>query len=327
MRIKLLLLSSLIYSSSTYAIEYTQKSNIKIVKNYKGESGVYLKGQSCASLKEEAENIRQWAASIGESTTEKVRCDCNAIAKTNCVLDVKGIAPKILKQFQFKRPDISGPNCWNTSLVAAKILPHARYTTPEEMNYWMNSPLCKERDSMDEVRPGDVIAIRDKANGEVHGFTYLSNKMAFSKNGFHRSSPYTLQDTKGVFDVYGVAPECQKITGTSDSCKMRGNIYKCESWDSFWEKNKKHMSKDSSVDKVIDQMACYTSSVLFNADKKSIKGMGVVTDTIDAIQELALSNLNEASTVSEAEKIYWERAQYRVAALKVQIEDIIFSPY
>ena len=61
----------------------------------------------------------------------------------SCNLDITDCVPEHVVKYHGATPEVDGPNCWNLSLVMSKILPAMRYSTPEEMNFYMRPPLCR----------------------------------------------------------------------------------------------------------------------------------------------------------------------------------------
>jgi hypothetical protein len=131
------------------------------------------------------------------------------------------------------------------------------YTNSFEISFLLDElNFCTE--SYDEKSPGDIITIRKYFNRrkigrtpsiddfinymdqfeEVHGFTYISDELSFSKNGVSRFSPYMVQSLEGVFKYYGVKSEDCWFVRRDDiakqrSCKVYGNVYKCRIPKSF----------------------------------------------------------------------------------------------
>lgn len=291
---------------------------------------IYLTGLKCRKIKNELRNLKKWAkqfTKLSEDVAEKIwdsDCECDEFY---CKLDITNLSPELVKLYEDKRPDISGPNCWNNSLVTVGILPHYRYSTPEEMEFWMKSPLCRERRPNEKISPGDVVAIRDEKKDEYHGFVYISDNLGWSKNGFSNNSAYGIQDLKGVFDVYGVTKNCQRKYGMDTKCEKFANIYKCESWDKYWSKvdEKTKAKLDQDIEESLNYVECNISNFVF--DEKTIDKN--VTELIqNTIQILEYDILDKKAAMtkntSEAERIYIDRAYYRILSIKEQLGHIEF---
>jgi hypothetical protein len=189
------------------------------------DGGLLLSGSDCRSLREQVSALANWKARLGETPSAAPACRC---ADGSCSVPIDGVAPEMVIAFHGLRAGRWGPNCWNAALVSAKILPVARFSPPEEMTFWMDSPLCRELAGAEAPRPGDIVAIRDQAAAEVHGFVYISDELAFSKNYLTTVAPYALQSPEQVFGEFPVAARCRKRAGSSSpECPAYANVFRC----------------------------------------------------------------------------------------------------
>jgi hypothetical protein len=197
-------------------------------------------GADCGEVTSELPNLKTWL----NGTNPEKQCQYFATSSQSgggCSFDVTGCLPDHPVKYHGTNPKISGPNCWNLALVMKGLVPALRYTSPNEMSYFMNSPLCKEVPANQPRQAGDVGAIRSKGpygKDEVHGFIYVSDKLAYSKNGFSRESPYALQSVDNVYKVYGVRPDApyapsnnanSKSMASSGEGQMNVQVYRCRS--------------------------------------------------------------------------------------------------
>lgn len=188
-------------------------------------------------------SLAQWSRN---AQTGKV-CDAKPTSTPSgqCDLDITNCVPDHVVTYHGANPAVSGPNCWNLSLVMSKILPALRYSAPEEMNFYMRPPLCRQLKDGEKKEPGDVGAIRQivglAKTEEYHGFVYISDKIAYSKNGFSSQSPYELQTLDKVYDAYEVPDKdsCRKneITGASAQCGQAVSFFRCDSMETYLQKN------------------------------------------------------------------------------------------
>lgn len=105
-----------------------------------------------------------------------------------------------------------GPNCWNSALVAAGVLKHIRFTSPEEFRFLVESPLCQKIPS-GQQRSGDIQVYRRTLPGlsgamlEVHANLWLNAEEAFNKMTDFSTAPYELAAHEKVNLLYGRTPE------------------------------------------------------------------------------------------------------------------------
>ena len=290
---------------------------------------ITLKGESCAVLMEQAEAILSWAQKLGENMYESVpECYCSS---SSCILNVYDISPKMVQTYQGVNPQYNGPNCWNRALVFAKILPSLTYTTPEEMTFWMGSALCRERLPEEEAQPGDIIVVRDFGYySEVHGFTYLTDDMAFSKNGYKKYSAYEYQSLSSVFDVYRVSDSCRRVFGRpeqGDECfgQTYANYFNCMSLEEYFSTLNVGISDENyAIYQRLLTIDREVFSYLFNEhktlDEEQLKGFREELRT-----GISMGNeILEAGNLSEGEVLFWNALMRRAEALEAQIGLMVY---
>lgn len=318
------------------------ESVIKIIKDTDDETHILLKATDCDILDKQANAIRQWSESIGEPTVANSHCSCHmgatnelGLPELECSIDVTNISPLIVNQLHGERPAFSGPNCWNTSLVAAKILPHPRYSSADEMEFWMNSPLCQERPIDEEPQPGDVIAIRKNGN-EYHGFIFISPEISFSKNGFYQGQPYGIMPTQYVYNVYKVQNNCQRVDHSDENCNPTTQILSCQSWDSFIGNGRLGQIEDKTM-REIERIECLVSKKSLYNDVPDFD-KDFISKNLDALNYLAVSNggqlqrnknyyddvpLNQRGPASEKEtNLFWDSIRHRINSLTTQLSNL-----
>ncbi|EQC46214.1 hypothetical protein [Bacteriovorax sp. Seq25_V] len=310
----------LFFCSISYAEKISNETSIKTIREAK--HSLTLKGNNCKDLNKEFNDIKKWSAKKFKSKNSESKPDCKCDEETNiCKINIDKIAPEIVKLYQDRTPKFNGPNCWNSTLVTTGILPHPRYSTPEEMEFWMKSPLCREKKLDEEMEPGDAIAIRN-FEGEYHGFIYVSDKISWSKNGYNKRAKYDLQGTENVFDVYGVPEKCQRIAVQAEipkECAKYANVYQCRSWNEYWSEVKESANVDEDIDTRLDNIDCLTSKYVFGDISPSPEAVKLIEATLDAISFEVVDLKNKLSKETpEAERVYVQRAVHRISSLKEQ---------
>lgn len=264
----------------------------------KDSSKVMLEGNSCKQLEKEAAAIAAWTNRIGE-IPEKFKCNCH---KHRCAIDVTNIVPSLVKQTQGSCASFDGPNCWNGALVVSKLTSNLRYTSSKEMAFWMKSPLCKERATGEAPVPGDIIAIREKTGEEVHGFIHLTENLSFSKNGYSKTRPYSLQSPEHVYREYKVPKSCQGVFQKPAGCKVWSNVYACISVSEYFEK---HPIKDEEAKAVwmeLEASDCEVSNQSFTPVLNE-ELLLLANTSLASIKELAKNKI--AATKNDEDKFIW----------------------
>lgn len=220
------------------------QTNAHTFSVFKENEDVILEAKDCSNeteLRDIYASLKQWTTSI----ESEVDCPNFTFKKdsTNCQIDITKCVPKHVKKYQDVNPAFSGPNCWNLALVMKEILPGLRYSSADEMSFYMGPPLCRNLKNGEALKPGDVGAIRNIHNNKIqesHGFIYISDKIAYSKNGFHHLSPYALQSLDNVYQTYDVPDkaECRKNQIDLDNdCDVAVSYYRCISLSQYLKEN------------------------------------------------------------------------------------------
>ncbi len=194
---------------------------------------LWMRGESCEAVSAHTQSLRQWALTSGEATPS---CPHPPVQQDgSCVVEVTQCLPAHVRRYEGAPPAQAGPNCWNLALVMSGILPGLRYATPEEMTFFMGPPLCRPLALGEARRPGDVGAIRDAEDGEVHGFIWISDTLTYSKNGMSTESAYRVQPLAAMMDLYQVedTPACRGLGGDTNECGNRTQYYRCMSTDEY----------------------------------------------------------------------------------------------
>lgn len=290
-----------------------QLFNSKVQVEKKG-SNIFLKGPNCDVLDKEAKSLAEWTKKVKEVPSAQEQCSC---ANSVCTKRVTAVLPRIVNSTQFVKPQISGPNCWNASLVASKIIPQLRYSTAQEMDFWVNSPLCKEKKGSAALAPGDLIAIVHKTEGQYHGFIHISENLSFSKNGFDTENPYTLQDPKNVFKTYDVKPECER-TDNPSKCTTYAKYYSCMTMEEYRQSRGSQDKELKDAIKSMGVLECSLTRSLFTLDP---------SDTVDNIILMNIEVLNEMISEIYLEKkfkpedaVLWEGLYYQIGSISQQAQ-------
>ncbi|WP_347358517.1 hypothetical protein [Bdellovibrio sp.] len=310
----LMLLALVVFGSEGFALEVAKHGGRLFVTEACDQGGGVLRSLAAWSAK----------AQTGKKCNMLARGESMMDAKS-CRYDITDCVPDHVVQYQGANPKLDGPNCWNLSLVMSKILPNLRYSTPEEMNFYMRPPLCRQLKDGEAREPGDVGAIREVSQGgttETHGFIYISEKLAYSKNGMSRKSPYALQTLENVYDVYDVPQQavCRKneINVASAKCNQAVAYFRCDSMESYLSKTKnvpadikKAYNDINAVDACMEKSA-FSGQALSNEAQKN------VLETSQAL----LTYLEKSKSSPEIAKIPKEEREFILGSLQLRLAAI-----
>lgn len=136
----------------SFLIQSTWASELAISKN---SSGVLsLSGASCNELLAQKESLCTWKNQL-EGTTQQSNQSC----QNNNSLSLNQCLPTFVQKTHKTKLYRSGPNCWGTALFLAGMSPAPRFVFPQEMLYWLQSPICRKLGPSENLKSGDIINV------------------------------------------------------------------------------------------------------------------------------------------------------------------------
>jgi hypothetical protein len=134
-----------------------------------------LTGSSCEKLLEQTRAICEWKKTLEPDFVipSLSARDCKTVKKGTFSLNVPACLPEFVQKYSSKKLANSGPNCWGTTMNFHGLSKTPRFFWPEEMQYWMESPMCRKLSPGETLLPGDVI--------NVYSPEYLSKEELFAK--------------------------------------------------------------------------------------------------------------------------------------------------
>ena len=118
------------------------------------KTGLSLSGPSCSKLLEQKEGLCSWRAQLNEpaSLGSSTCSSSTSLALNSCL-------PSFVNTYHKKQLYKFGPNCWGTALFLKAMSKAPRFVYPQEMLYWLESPLCRKLAKDESKMPGDIINV------------------------------------------------------------------------------------------------------------------------------------------------------------------------
>ncbi|MGE3608271.1 MAG: hypothetical protein AB7I27_01690 [Bacteriovoracaceae bacterium] len=208
----------------------------------------YIYGSACADLIKERNEICDWKKQIDTYSTATHEALCISLRNGRKKINIQSCLPSFARDYQEKKLLLNGPNCWGTAMSFHGVSNKPRFIWPEEVNYWLESPLCRKLLPKEKLNPGDIIntygpeytnkadllerdagyifweilypnrftmALEDEYEGYtgyhriLHSVTYISNNLVFGKDSPAKEDPFYFQPLN---EVYGRStnPDCQE---------------------------------------------------------------------------------------------------------------------
>ncbi|MBF0315212.1 MAG: hypothetical protein HQK50_01230 [Oligoflexia bacterium] len=215
-------------------------------------NSIVLYDSSCEKLERHFKAINKWRMLIEKApSSDQFQCYCER--QDECHLRLSHSFPEGVIDHLGSTPACDGPNCHNAAMAAGKIVPSKRYMTAEEVSFWLNSPLCKRLSLKEKLQPGDILEIRsqykERGSKEVHSFTYISDDLVYTKNGYSKRQSYVLESLDNVLSLYQVDKDCFSGKVTKTSCSEYVDRFRCEGLENYLQKQPQTLSPEV-------QMAC-----------------------------------------------------------------------
>lgn len=272
-------------------------SALELKRTSSGE--LFLHAKSKKILNEELLALESWTVKTSNS------CSFGDIKRKfpgGFKVNVTNCLPSHVRLYHHVKPEIAGPNCWNLSLVMADLVPSLRFSTREEMKFYMNEPFCSLVSNEEGREAGDIIAIRKNNNREVHGMVYISDRLVYSKNGYSKRKPYAIQELENVLEIYKVSSvkKCfSNQSSTEEGCNPYVQFYRCQSLDSYLDRYRDEINIEIiEVHMNLNQLEQLIANLYFENNSISIENLEEVFEKSEEIflstseKKLGSENLN-----------------------------------
>lgn len=118
-----------------------------------------LTHSSCTELLNQQNTLCEWTKSITPNFTKPLPKKCEAVGRNKFRIKLAECLPVFAQKYHQKKLLREGPNCWGTAMSFKELSPTPRFMWPEEMHYWMESPLCRKLAVNEAKMPGDIINV------------------------------------------------------------------------------------------------------------------------------------------------------------------------
>ncbi len=276
-----------------------------------------LRGPTKEGLVEQVAALRVWTSRVGDPLAAAPSgTDYHTAKDGSFWVSLVGSAPSsVLSQHDFY-PAHRGPNCWNSALVLSKLLPHHRYTSDREFDYWMTSPLCQ---SVKVPEPGDIASLfgtQEGGNcGLIHAYIHLTDQLVFSKDGVENCRRYALEPARVIRERYVEA---------SSACPVGVRYFRCHSLQSYLEEARPERLEE--LQSVFEQIA-KTGNEL---ERRALRGTAYLTsaESMKFRNELGfylgMVRDGEASSVSgDTAFSLWKAARLGIESMHNQVNGLL----
>ncbi len=129
--------------------------------------------------------------------------------------------PSNLIKLNGMTPVLNGPNCWNSVLYVHGFVKTLRFSSEDELNYWLTSPSCRKLAPHELVQFADISRIRDQQQ-DIHSMIFINPEHSFSKNTSLAGDPYGFIRSSLVHSMYRLESNC-----FNSECSRWVEYYRC----------------------------------------------------------------------------------------------------
>jgi hypothetical protein len=314
-----------VHASTVIAIEISGSEIFRA-----SDDRLYIKSASCRDVTDMTRSLGEWTLKTASSKSCKIDSNPPQAAGGKCTFDITDCVPELVAKYQGIEPKFAGPNCFNLALVLKEIIPALRYSPPEEAAFYIRPPLCRLLSSSVRPSSGDVGLIQDRHSNFKHAFIYISEKLAFSKNGNPKTIPYSLQDFNGVLSDYGVTNSNPKGCSSEkserlspDNCKNEISYYRCASMRDYLLS---HPEVPKELLDAFENMAkfehCLTKTVV-EGEVLTPQSRDLILETGKALTKYLLEQSQIGQTLgmpNEEKNFLLAALQLRLRSIRIQLE-------
>jgi hypothetical protein len=279
-------------------------------------------------VKSELSTLEQWTRKTGRESCDASKVE-TIVGEDSCYAVVTDCVPTHVQKYHESVGDLDSPNCWNLALVMSGLVPELRYSSPDEMTFFMNEPFCRGLKNGEKREPGDIGTIRNTHDGsEVHGFVYISENLVYTKNGPDIKNPFEVRDFIEVMEEYDVDDLNNKNCTDNErgspldneagkGCFRNIEYFRCSTMEEFLDSNKL-LIRESIIEnkRQLDSIECKVNQVIFNYSNLSNGEVSrVMMTTIEILTKMLEGEIKELSSLNEEERLVINSIRVRLISL------------
>lgn len=283
---------------------------------------IFLRTRTCLEAQRHVKDLAKWT----EKTNKK--CDIDSVTYDqglNCKVNISKCVPDHVLKYEGLNPQEHGPNCWNLAMVMTGIIPYMRYSTPQEMAFFMDAPLCRPLKPYEKRKTGDIGAIRNSSDRkDIHGFIHISEDLVYSKNGNNKDNyPYKVQNFDSMLNEMFIGGtdhlknECRGNQAIGKvGCLGQIEYFRCISLDEYLKKENDQISKEiKETLSTFQKIDCHISSVLFDLTVAD-QAVNLSFDISFILYQYLVDQLDSNQKLSEQDTFILSSIKLRLEALR-----------
>ncbi len=155
-------------------------------------------------------DVAELEQSLALAIVPQVRATVPAFLKVanTCSVQLRDWVKEPIRRLTDREHAVDGLNCWGSVLHLRGLRESAFYAHDREFTYVMDHA-CRKLGSIEQLKPGDVGAIRKQIPGrpgafeEIHAYIFLNSEFAISKHSYSYAAPLEVTESEKFYSVYG----------------------------------------------------------------------------------------------------------------------------
>jgi len=298
---------------------------------FRVKNALFLEGESCEVLSKQANALDAWTRRMEEASYRSIKCIPGRTRGTYQI-QIDGIVPSFVRNHANTIPPNDGPNCFNTTLVAPKILEHMRYSSSEELAWYLDSVLCKKVNES-EMQPGDPVVVFNhpilapSSTVISHSYVYLTPNLSFQKTGYMgKIAPFEFSNPQQISKEYEVtqSSSCNWITHSPPrKCKTWTVGYRCMSMDNYLSKGAESTTWIDTRNRLLST-SCFLGNWVFqDSHIAQLPLYELTTQSLNVVRKLIqaeLAKIKGNDPEASRQRFLWQSLEYQVRGIYKQIE-------
>jgi hypothetical protein len=251
-----------------------------------------IEATSCPPLQDQLQALNTLSRS--DASPE---CLCSS---GTCRLTLDEALPPGIRALTGMRANCDGPNCFNAAFVTSGVLDRIRHVGSDETSALLESSRCSEVPIGDTPAPGDLIVIRE-GKQLIHGFTFISPELVFSKANLSAKSAYEFASLDSVLADFNVPARCRGIPAHAaeqlDCARTkRSSFFRCRE-----DSRPRDSASFSAWRKSINSMECAVAGAISVGSPSSPLEFSQLRTLLESNQAL-YESVRKTSPENEAER-------------------------
>ncbi len=137
-------------------MSFSSEASLKLQSN--SSSHLQISGPTCSLLNQEKDYFCEFKEKRDSTIPDTSTLKCLP-QNSSFSMNMSACLPNFIKEVQNKKLYSDGANCWGTTLHFQGLLKKPKFVWPEEIQYWLESPLCRKLNEGERIEANDILNV------------------------------------------------------------------------------------------------------------------------------------------------------------------------